>query len=830
MLRNLLFAGTVIASPGVAEPTPQSTTGDARVSVAGRVIVAGIEEPVEGARLVVNGNEVVTGPDGRFRLVLAPGSWAISIAAEGFLNDTVTITVGTDPIDHLQVLLAEARFSETVEVKAKRETATGPAPLPVRPETVLAQAGVADNVFRTLHTMPGVTAANDFESRISVRGGGPDQNLTIMDGVELHNPYRLFGLTSAFNPEIVSDFELNTGALSVRHGDRLSSLLTVENRFGIDDRSFGGSAAMSITDANFVFEGKLPGQKAGSWLITGRRTYYDLIAERIVDNDLPSFADLQTKVSRELGPGQRLSFTGLLSRESTDASFEEDGGMGDSGDILTHAENDLVAITFDTPFGVGGSSRTIASYYRFVDALDFDGTLESDNRVSNTGDPASRRFGFVDVIFRREVEVRDLALRQDFLRSVTERHLFDFGAEIHNLQTRWGWDIPGDRNPDVANGSSVLGGNGLPDLLDSRVDSTRLGAWFADRFQVTSRFVLEPGVRVDYSTINKKAIVSPRLAAVVELNQRTRLRGAIGLHSQSPGYEKLFQADYFVDLTQATDLHSERSTHFILGVERDLAAGLTARLEGFLKDFSDLIVGRLETEQERLARVSRYDFPPELRSSVPTEPEITSFPSNGSEGRAYGFDLYVAKRPTSASSRLGGWLSYTFSIADREAYGRVYPFDYDRRHSLNVVGSYRIGDRFDWAVTGRFASGFPFTPARGVRVVPVEASEDPERLIPSTDEDGNLVWSIDPGGASNLNSDRFPYYARVDTRVTFRPKGLTGRWEFFLEAINVFNRMNAAEVDYSIRFDPVSGEPVLREGQDESGIPFLPTFGVRFRF
>ena len=151
------------------------------------------------------------------------------------------------------------------------------------------------------------------------------------------------------------------------------------------------------------------------------------------------------------------------------------------------------------------------------------------------------------------------------------------------------------------------------------------------------------------------------------------------------------------------------------------------------------------------------------------------------------------------------------------------------RHSLNVVGSYRIGDKFDWAVTARFASGFPFTPARGVRVVAAENPDDPERLIPSTDETGNLVWSIDPGGASNLNSDRFRHYARVDTRVTFRPKGAIGRWEFYLEAINLFNRNNAAQADYDIRFDSVTGEPFLTQGLNEGGIPFLPTFGVRFR-
>ncbi len=828
ILSSLLLVVVGVASPGPAESAPQSAPGDARVAVTGRVIVAGSENPVEGAQLRANGSEGTTGADGRFRLVLSPGTWSIDVVAEGFLSDTITITVGTRPIDGLQVLLADARFSETVVVSAQGKAPAGPSPVPVKPDAVLAQAGVADNVFRTLQTLAGVTAANDFESRISVRGGGPDQNLTIMDGVEIHNPYRLFGLTSAFNPQIVADFELATGAFSVRHGDRLSSLLTVENRLGTDEKSLGGSAAMSITDANVVFEGKLPGQRRGSWLFSGRRTYYDLVAERIVDQDLPSFADVQTKVARELGPGQRLSFTGLLSRESTDAGFDDESS-GENGAILTNAKNDLLAISLDTPLGAGGSSRTVASYYRFVDALDFGGSLQSDNRVSNTGDPETR-LGFVEVIFRRQVEVCDLSLRQDFLKAAGARHLLDFGAELHSLKTRWGWEIPGERNPNVGNGSSVQGGNGLPDLLDSRVDSTRLGAWLADRFQATSRFVIEPGVRLDYSTINENASLSPRLAAMLEVSPKTRLRAAVGLHSQSPGYEKLFQADYFVDLSQGPDLESERSTHFILGIERELALGVTARLEGFYKDFSDLIVGRLETEEERLARVAPYDFPPELQSSIPTEPEITSFPSNGSKGTAYGFEIYLAKRPIFVSSRLAGWLAYTFTNAERDAYDRVYPFDYDRRHSLNAVGSYRIGDKFDWAVTARFASGFPFTPARGVRVVAALDPADPERLIPSTDEDGNLVWSIDPGGAANLNSDRFPDYARVDTRITFRPKGLTGRWEFYLEAINLFNRSNAAEADYDIRFDAVTGEPFLTQGLNESGIPFLPTFGIRFRF
>ena len=154
------------------------------------------------------------------------------------------------------------------------------------PAAVQRVAGAGDNVFHALQTLPGVSATEDWGSRLAVRGGGPDQNLTVMDGVEIHNPYRLFGITSAFNPEIVDRFELTAGGFGAKYGDRLSSILLVDNRQGTTTRRLTGSATASFTDANVVLEGKLPGRASGSWLVTGRRTYYDLIAERIADDGL----------------------------------------------------------------------------------------------------------------------------------------------------------------------------------------------------------------------------------------------------------------------------------------------------------------------------------------------------------------------------------------------------------------------------------------------------------------------------------------------------------------------------------------------------------------
>ena len=93
----------------------------------------------------------------------------------------------------------------------------------------------------------------------------------------MHDPYRLYGLASAFNPDTIQRFDLATGGFSAKYGDRLSSLLTVESRDGAADRSLGGQASMSVTDANVVLEGAIPRVNGGSWLISARRTYYDVV-------------------------------------------------------------------------------------------------------------------------------------------------------------------------------------------------------------------------------------------------------------------------------------------------------------------------------------------------------------------------------------------------------------------------------------------------------------------------------------------------------------------------------------------------------------------------
>jgi hypothetical protein len=793
--------------------------------IIGRVLDAQTGGPLSGVRVTAGSREVQTDPDGSFRLELPPGPASLTATAPGHAAKTVDIQAGDDKEVVIALAPGAAQFREQVEViDSASSDKDSPASEDVRPTEVMKAAGALDNVFRVLQTLPGVTATQEYSSRISVRGGGPDENLTIMDGVEISDPYRLQGLVAAFNPEMIESFTLDTGSFGVAHGDRLSSLLTVENRAGNGTRSFGGSAALSLTDANVVAEGKLPGPATGSWIVTLRRTYYDLVADKIVGTQLPGFNDIQTKVVWEPHPGSRLSLFALRSRESADASITSSDHQGT---FLDDARNDVLAATFESRLASRLTSRTIASWYRNPESFDVTAQFQDNNLRSNAPDDSG--FARRNIAFARDLTVRDIAFRQELNLQVSQRNTLQLGAETHRVTTGVSWRITGNQNSEAANGSSIRGGAGLPNLLDSSVASGRSGVWLQDHVQVSNPLAIAAGLRVDHSEINAQTDLSPRVDLRLDLSNRTRVLAAFGQYTQSPGYDKLAQSDYFVDLshTGTLSLPNELSLHSSLALQRDLGPGVQAQLQAYYKSFNHITVGSLETDAEREARVAQYDFPADLQSSVPTAPLITSTPSGDGRGRAYGFDFYLTKRATSTDTRLTGWLSYTYGHSSRESYGLTYPFDYDRRHAVSVVDNLRISGHLDLSTTLRIDSGFPYTPVIGLRVAAVE--DDQGRLVPQRDPSGLLVYTVDRGGVANLNSARLPVFARLDLRASYRPKGAAGRWLLYLDIINVTNRKNAGSVDTTLDYDPSSTVPKT-VNQYGGALPILPSFGVRFHF
>ncbi len=825
--RILGLAAGLLAAAGVAQAAQETIP---RI-VAGIVVDADTRAPIPGATVRAGEARAATDGGGRFTLRVAPAQVEIEVTAPGHFPLVTSLDARAADVMGTELALArETPFSTTVDVVASLPSAA-PAAQVVQPAQVLRTPGALDNVFRTLQTLPGVAATDEFGSRLAVRGGSPDQNLTLMDGVEVHDPYRLFGLTSAFNPEIIRRFDLSTGGFSVKYGDRLSSLLMVENRDGARDRRLAGSASLSITDANLVLEGGLPGNAVGSWLVTGRRTYYDLVASKVAGQDFPHFGDVQAKGVWEPGPGRTLTLFGLRSRQAAALEIDETSARGEFQD---DTQNDLAWTRFDSSIGGRGQSHSILAFSDTRSTFGVDARFENTSQRSNA--PAENTFGVANVVFERTLGVQDLSVRQELTWAVAA-HVIEAGAEAHRLSTRLRFQISGDRNPVAVNGSSVQGGAGLPDLLDSSRSTTRAGTWLQDTRQFGSRGLIQAGVRLDRAGLTRETLFSPRISGVVNMGPSARVKMALGRYTQSPGYEKAAQSDYVLDFTDgsAASLGSERAVQASAGLERDLARGATLRVEGYYKRLTDVLVGRLEPESERAARVARYDFPAALASNVPTDPIITTVPTNDGKGRAYGLDVFVSRTSAPAAARLTGWASYTWGKAERQVYALRYPFEYDRRHAFTMVSAYRLTSRWELAATTRLASGFPRTAPLGVRVAGREDKDDrdgdgiTDEILPARDANGGLEYAVTFGSVANLNHARLPLFARVDVRATWRPRGASGRWELYAEVINALNRKNAGAFEPRLEYDPASDRPRVVERRDQS-IPLLPTLGLRFAF
>lgn len=819
-------AGTAVAEhAGTRQAHPVESAGDAVLS--GIVLDADSKQPVGDATVTAGSARVTTGPDGRFTVPAPTGIVTLNVVAPGYfdLATSMSVVSASGSVVEL-VIVRERAIAVHVEVRGA-PTETAPAARRVDPAEVLRTPGALDNVFLALQTLPGVAATQEALGFLSVRGGSPDQNLTVLDGVEVHDPYRLYGLASAFNPDTVQRFDLATGGFSAKYGDRLSSLLSVESRDGASTR-LRGQAAMSVTDANFLLEGALPWVKGGSWLINARRTYYDLIAGLVSDQKFPGFKDFQAKGVWAPRAGRKVTLFGLRSRQGGDLHIDDD-----TIDVRFRDDtrNDLGWARFETTVGSRGHSMTVASVSHTRIDTGFNGLFADKGRRSNAPGPLPARQA--SVVFGFATLVRDVSVRQE-LGWAARVHTLNTGAELHRLSTALDFSLLGDRNPNVS-GSSIQGGAGLPDELESVIRSTRAAAWVEDTWALGSTLSLQPGLRIDRVGATGETLVSPRLSASWNLGASTRVRSAFGRYTQSPGYEKLLQSDYLLDLTNPArlGLRSQQAILASAGLERDLGTAVSVRVEGYYKRFDDLLVGQLEPDPVRLARVAHYDFPTELQSHIPTDAIITATPANDARGRAYGFDVLVRRTTVSSDTRLRGWASYTWGKAEREAYGLRFPFEYDRRHAFTTVLAYQLSPRWELATTTRVASGFARTAPLGLRAAGLSDTADVDgdgirnELIPERDADGRLVYVVDFGGVANLQRGRLPLFSRVDARLTWRSS--SRRWELYGEVLNATNRKNAGVLTPSLEYDPTSDRPRLTEVREQS-LPLLPTVGVRVHF
>src|SRR5262249_41434968 len=158
--------------------------------------------------------------------------------------------------------------------------------------------------------------------------------------------------------------------------------------------------------------------------------------------------------------------------------------------------NDVFALSYQARLGAA-VSRTVAAWYENTGGFNAEASFRSSTRRANAPDPAAEPL--TAIVFDYDEVVRDLSLRQELTRPVGARHVLGAGFDLHHMRGALLFRVVGSRNPEAANGSSIRGGAGLPDLLDQASTYTRGGGWIEDRIRATDSLTLTPGLRLDGS-------------------------------------------------------------------------------------------------------------------------------------------------------------------------------------------------------------------------------------------------------------------------------------------------------------------------------------------
>ncbi|MBM3315367.1 hypothetical protein FJY71_05955, partial [candidate division WOR-3 bacterium] len=367
------------------------------------------------------------------------------------------------PVGEVTVSAQRQRFNREIDLGVRR--------LDVR-DLKIAPGFFEQDLFKSLQLLPGVVSISDLASALYVRGGSPDQNAVLLDGVPIYNPYHLGGLFSTFNLDAVNSAELHTGAFPAQFGGGVSSVLDVEMREGNTER-YSGKWDLGLLTTKAVFEGPLP---KGSFLVAGRRTYIDAITwtigrlTRHPEYHLPYyFYDLQAKANYDISDRDRLTLSGFIGDDIID--------IGDSLEEV------------DFRWG----NYTLAAKHRHIFSPRLLLATLLTNGRNRVGLDAESRFGGDTSRMELGMSINDIALRQDLTFYPESSHTFRAGWEGKSISLR---------------NRLVLDTLHLWDMSDR---PWQAAAYASDNWRILPPLLVNPGLRAEFFSSGRYFRLSPRL-------------------------------------------------------------------------------------------------------------------------------------------------------------------------------------------------------------------------------------------------------------------------------------------------------------------------------
>ena len=645
------------------------------------------------------------------------------------------------------------------------------------------------DVLKVLQLMPGVQKGTEGSSGFYVRGGGPDQNLIILDDAIVYNVSHLFGFFSLFNGDALKSVELTKGGFPARYGGRLSSVLEMNMKEG-NKQEWHGEGGIGLISTRMTVEGPLVKNKS-SILVSGRRTYFDvLMAPFLTKSDDKGgyfFYDFNAKINYDFGRRNKLYLSGYFGRDkfyeknkSTDLKVNAGFYWGNATGTLrwNHLFNDRLF----------ANTSLIYSEFKFDIYEKYHDVLENKNTY---GEYYS---AIQDFTFKYDL---------DFIPNPKHWIKTGFNSIYHHYQPHAFVDEDYTNEQFTHDYQSTHG-------IESSV-------YLEDTYQPVHMLKLNIGSRVSNFIADKRNYFNfePRLsvawrwerdiawkASYAEMNQYIHLLSNTGID---------LPTDLWVPATDR--VKPQHSSQVAAGFVKDFTKqNYSLSIEGYYKIMKN-IIGYKEG-----ASFATIGNDPETGNEITWEDNVTS-----GKGWSKGIEVLLQRK----TGKLSGWIGYTLSWTqlqfDSLNFGRKFYARYDRRHDVSVVGIYRISPGITFSGTWVYGTGNAITmPTSRYSVVDYSQSG----YNPGNPQ-SPTYWTRDVNDYGGKNNSRMGAYHRLDLGIQFHKakKHMERTWE--LSAYNVYNRHNPFFY-YT--------ETVYKDGKEFNQLkqislfPFIPTITYSFKF
>ena len=693
---------------------------------------------------------------GFFSLPSVPaGEYFIFISSIGYETKVKKIVLpGTSSSLRTDIQLTEKPYTlEEVVVEDRRETdfSRTTSTIEVDPSLVqkLPSLGGEPDIFRALQLLPGVTAATEISTGLYVRGGSPDQNLTLIDGVVVYNPSHLGGFASTFNSDVLRSIRLIKGGFPAEYGGRLSSILDITMREGTKEK-FKGSANINSISSRVTFEG--PFDSLSTFIFSGRTMYLDKILP--ISNKFNSiprydFFDFNGKVNYTLSEKDKLFISGFYSKDN----INEAPNSKDVGFDITW-QNATVNLTWTSFSSSTSFSNTSLMYTNY-----FFSTLLKDKM------PVKQPLDFFT-----SSEIHDFLLRRE-MQFFLNNHSLKTGGEViyHNFST-----TTSDFFIEELQYKPIFG---------TDINGVEVSVYLQDEWTITSDLRSNLGGRFYYFRNGDLFAFEPRVSLTYYALDRLVFRGAFGITNQA--LHLLSRNDIYLPTDvwypSSRNIRASRSIQGAAGFEvTSVDRTFLFSAEGYYKDLKNLY---------------EYSDTPDFTFGTDIENNLVK-----GRGEAYGFEFFLNKRVGNFSGWVGYTLAYTkryFNLLNRsEPY---YP-RYDRRHDISVVLGYDVSSALNFGATWTYGTGQAlFLPISQYQLIGLSNPQNNPASIYFEN--------------SGRDAFRLPPFHKLDLSCRYKIFISDKALELNFNVYNVYNRFNVFSKYIGYKINEETGEriPVLKQ-------------------